>query len=43
MIECELCGRYTDVDDIVNCPECGMELCERCSQQHIKLCLIEEY
>nr|DAY67652.1 MAG TPA: hypothetical protein [Caudoviricetes sp.] len=42
MIECEECGRYKHVDDIEECPKCGMELCESCYQEHVKRCLNPE-
>lgn len=39
MIECEMCENYFHVDDIKNCPKCGMELCESCFEKHVLDCL----
>lgn len=42
MIECEGCRRYFHVDEINECPNCVIELCESCYKIHIGLCLAEE-
>ncbi|MGL4850139.1 MAG: hypothetical protein ACRC28_14710 [Clostridium sp.] len=39
MIECEICGRYFHVDEIQECSECGVEVCGRCFEEHIKRCI----
>lgn len=38
MIECELCGGYFHPDEISNCPKCGIEICERCFEKHVRFC-----
>lgn len=43
MIECEECGKYCDADEIERCPECNIELCDRCYQNHVKACVNSPY
>ena len=38
MIECELCGGYFHPDEISNCPECEIEICEECFEKHVRFC-----
>lgn len=42
MIKCELCGNYFTVDEIESCPNCGMELCPSCYENHVSKCLCDE-
>lgn len=42
MIECEVCRRYVNGDEIESCEVCGTELCEGCYQNHVKRCLNPE-
>ncbi len=41
MIECEICGGYFDLDDIEKCPECDIEICGKCYDKHVNLCIAE--
>lgn len=43
MIECELCGGYFHPDEIRECPECGIEICEKCFENHVCACRQEDY
>lgn len=43
MVECEICGNYFHIDEIEECPECGIELCPSCYEKHVSNCLFEEY
>lgn len=43
MVECEICGNYFHIDEIEECPKCGMELCPSCYENHVSNCLFEEY
>ena len=38
MIECEICGQYFHADEITNCPRCGVDICARCFENHIRYC-----
>ena len=38
MTECEVCDEFFDDDDIQECPNCGMILCEHHYQEHVKQC-----
>lgn len=38
MIECECCGGWFHPDEIRECPECGIEVCEECFEAHIQSC-----
>lgn len=42
MIECELCGGYFHPDEINNCPECVLEICEKCFENHVRFCREED-
>ena len=39
MIECDICTNYFHADDIETCPECGIELCPSCYENHVTRCL----
>lgn len=43
MIECEKCENYFHADDISACPECGLELCEGCYNEHVMRCINGNY
>ena len=42
MIECVVCGEWFHSDAIRFCPECGVELCGECCDNHAKCCLSKE-
>jgi len=35
MNECDLCGGYFDPDDMRECEDCGLDLCEACYLAHM--------
>ena len=39
MIECEICGNYFHADEIEKCPECDLELCPSCYEEHVSECI----
>lgn len=43
MIECEICGYFFHADEINKCPECDLELCEGCYEDHVTGCILEKY
>ena len=38
MIECEFCEEFLDDEDVEECPNCEIALCERHLQDHVKQC-----
>lgn len=38
MIQCNCCGGWFHPDEIRECPECGIEVCDGCFENHIKMC-----
>lgn len=38
MIECERCGKWVHPDEVRECSECNIELCEGCFETHIQSC-----
>lgn len=43
MIECEICGNYIHIDDMEECPQCGLELCPECYKKHMSAHAEEEF
>ena len=41
MIECEMCKKWFPADEIETCPECGLELCPSCYDEHVTGCTLQ--
>ena len=41
MIECEMCKKWFPADEIEACPECGLDLCPSCYDEHVTGCTLQ--
>ena len=42
-MECKICEVNFHVDEINECPECGIELCPTCYENHVTGCTLGEW